>query len=96
MPPTGPARSADVRVARRLQHLGGYTRALVRADTPDDELPLLRTLMDVHPTERGAAKDREIEQQVEGEGLAARGTRDVRRTRAVGREIEDAIDRRTA
>jgi len=79
-----------------LQHLGGYTRALVRADAPDDELPLLRTLMDVHPTELGAAKDREIEEQIEGEGLAARGTRDSRRTRVVGREIEDAIDRRTS
>ncbi len=77
-----------------LQHLGGYTRALVRGDTPDDELPLLRTLMHVHPTEVGAAKDREIEEQIAGEGLAARGTRDSRRARAVGREIEDAIDRR--
>ena len=79
-----------------LQHLGGYTRALVRADAPDDELPLLRRLMDVHPTELGAAKDREIEEQIEGEGLAARGTRDSRRARVVGREIEDAIDRRTS
>ncbi len=79
-----------------LQHLAGYTRSLVWADAPDDELPLLRTLMDVHPTELGAEKDRAIDEQVEGEGLAARGTRDSRRTRAVGREIEDAIDRRMA
>lgn len=78
-----------------LQHLGGYTRALVRADAPDDELALLRTVMDVHPTEVGAAKDREIEEQIAGEGLAARGTRDSRRARVVGGEIEDAIDRRT-
>lgn len=77
-----------------LQHLGGYTRSLVRADAPDDELPLLRTLMDVHPTELGAEKDRAIDEQIEGEGPAARGTRDNRRARAVGREIEDAIDRR--
>ena len=78
-----------------LTHLGGYTRALVRADAPDDELPLLRHLMDVHPTELGAAKDRAIDEEIETQGLAARGTRDTRRARAVGREIEDAIDRRT-
>ena len=53
-------------------------------------------LEDVFPTEVGERKSREIEEQVEGEGLAARGTRDSRRARVVGREIEDAIDRRMA
>ena len=79
-----------------LQHLGGYARSLVRADSPEEDLPLLRLLEDVFPTELGAEKSREIEEQIEGEGLAARGTRDSRRTRVVGREIEDAIDRRMA
>lgn len=79
-----------------LLHLGGYARSLVRADSPEEDLPLLRVLEDVFPTELGERKHREIEEQVEGEGLAARGTRDSRRARVVGREIEDAIDRRTA
>ena len=79
-----------------LLHLGGYARSLIRADSPEEDLPLLRVLEDVFPTELGERKHREIEEQVEGEGLAARGTRDSRRTRVVGREIEDAIDRRTA
>jgi hypothetical protein len=79
-----------------LLHLGGYARSLIRADSPEDDLPLLRVLEDVFPTELGERKHREIEEQVEGEGLAARGTRDSRRARVVGREIEDAIDRRTA
>ena len=79
-----------------LQHLGGYARSLIRADSPEDDLPLLRVLEDVFPTELGAERSRAIEEQIEGEGLAARGTRDSRRTRAVGREIEDAIDRRMA
>ena len=79
-----------------LLHLGGYARSLIRADSPEEDLPLLRVLEDVHPTELGERKSREIEEQVEGEGLAARGTRDSRRTRVVGREIEDAIDRRMA
>ena len=79
-----------------LLHLGGYARSLVRADSPEEDLPLLRVLEDVFPTELGERKSREIEEQVEGEGLAARGTRDSRRTRVVGREIEDAIDRRMA
>ena len=79
-----------------LLHLGGYARSLVRADSPEEDLPLLRVLEDVFPTELGERKHREIEEQVEGEGLAARGTRDSRRTRVVGREIEDAIDRRMA
>ena len=79
-----------------LLHLGGYARSLVRADSPEEDLPLLRVLEDVFPTELGERKHREIEEQVEGEGLAARGTRDSRRTRVVGREIEAAIDRRTA
>ena len=79
-----------------LLHLGGYARSLIRADSPEEDLPLLRVLEDVFPTELGERKHREIEEQVEGEGLAARGTRDSRRARVVGREIEDAIDRRTA
>ena len=79
-----------------LQHLGGYVRSLVRPDSPDEDLPLLRVLEDVFPTELGARESRAIEDQIEGEGLAARGTRDSRRTRVVGREIEDAIDRRMA
>ena len=79
-----------------LQHLGGYARSLIRADSPEEDLPLLRVLEDVFPTALGEERSREIEEQVEGEGLAARGTRDSRRTRVVGREIEDAIDRRTA
>ncbi len=79
-----------------LQHLGGYTRALVRADAPDEDLPLLRTLMAVHPTELGAARSRAIDEEVEEAGLSGRGTRDTRRSRAVGREIEEAIDRRTS
>ena len=77
-----------------LQHLGGYVRSLVRADSPEEDLPLLRVLEDVFPTPLGEQRSRAIEEQVEGEGLAARGTRDSRRTRVVGREIEDAIDRR--
>ena len=79
-----------------LQHLGGYVRSLVRADSPDEDLPLLRVLEDVFPTGLGEQESRAIEEQIEGEGLAARGTRDSRRTRVVGREIEDAIDRRMA
>ena len=79
-----------------LLHLGGYVRSLVRADSPEEDLPLLPVLEDVFPTEVGERKSREIEEQVEGEGLAARGTRDSRRARVVGREIEDAIDRRMA
>lgn len=79
-----------------LQHLGGYTRALVRADAPDEDLPLLRTLMAVHPTELGAARSRAIDEEVEEAGIAGRGTRDTRRARVVGREIEEAIDRRTS
>jgi hypothetical protein len=79
-----------------LQHLGGYVRSLVRPDSPDEDLPLLRVLEDVFPTPVGEQKSRAIEEQLEGEGLAARGTRDSRRTRVVGREIEDAIDRRMA
>lgn len=79
-----------------LLHLGGYVRSLVRADSPEEDLPLLRALEDVFPTELGERKQREIDEQVEGEGLAARGTRDSRRSRVVGREIEDAIDRRMA
>jgi hypothetical protein len=78
-----------------LQHLRGYTRALVRPDAPDDDLPLLRHLVQAHPTELGAAKDRAIDEEIDGLGPAARGTRDSRRARVVGREIEDAIDRRT-
>ncbi len=79
-----------------LQHLGGYARSLVRADSPDEDLPLLRVLEDVFPTELGEEKRRALEEQIEGEGLAARGMRDSRRARVVGREIEDAIDRRMA
>jgi len=79
-----------------LQHLGGYVRSLIRADSPDEDLPLLRVLEDVFPTHVGGEKSRDIEEQIEGEGLAARGTRDRRRARVVGREIEDAIDRRMA
>ena len=79
-----------------LLHLGGYARSLIRADSPEDDLPLLRVLEDVFPTELGERTSREIEDQIEGEGLAARGTRDSRRARVVGREIEDAIDRRMA
>jgi hypothetical protein len=78
-----------------LQHLGGYARSIIRPDSPEDDLPLLRTLEDVHPTELGAAKDRDIEAELDLSGPAGRGTRDLRRLRAVGREIEDAIDRRT-
>lgn len=79
-----------------LLHLGGSVRSLVRPDSPEEDLPLLRVLEDVFPTDLGERKHREIEEQVEGEGLAARGTRDSRRARVVGREIEDAIDRRMA
>ena len=79
-----------------LLHLGGYVRSLIRPDSPEEDLPLLRVLEDVFPTELGERTSREIEDQIEGEGLAARGTRDSRRTRVVGREIEDAIDRRMA
>ena len=68
----------------------------MRADSPDEDLPLLRTLEDVFPTALGEQAHQAIEDQIEGEGLAARGTRDSRRARVVGREIEDAIDRRTA
>ena len=75
-----------------LLHLGGYARSLVRADSPED-LPLLRVLEDVFPTALGEQKHRAVEEQVEGEGLAARGTRDSRRFHVVGPEIEDAIDR---
>ncbi len=53
-------------------------------------------LEDVFPTELGQQKHRAIEEQIEGEGVAARGTRDSRRARVVRREIEDAIDRRMA
>jgi hypothetical protein len=79
-----------------LLHLGGYVRSLIRADSPEEDLPLLRVLEDVFPTELGERTSRELEDQVAGEGLAARGTRDSRRARVVGREIEDAIDRRMA
>jgi len=79
-----------------MQHLGGSIRSLIRADSPDEDLPLLRVVEDVFPTHVGEKKSRAIEEQIEGEGLAARGTRDSRRSRAVGREIEDAIDRRMA
>ncbi|MDP9466708.1 MAG: hypothetical protein M3P31_05655 [Actinomycetota bacterium] len=79
-----------------LLHLGGYARSLIRADSPDEDLPLLRVLEDVFPTELGQQKHRAIEEQIEGEGVAARGTRDSRRARVVRREIEDAIDRRMA
>ena len=79
-----------------LLHLGGYARSLVRADTPDDELALLRHLEEVFPTEVGAAKSAAIDEEVDASGPAGRGTRDARRSRVVGREIEDAIDRRMA
>ena len=79
-----------------LQHLGGYVRAIIRPDSPDDDLPLLRKLEDVHPTELGAAKDREIDAELDVPGAAGRSTRDLRRSRVVGREIEEAIDRRTS
>ena len=79
-----------------LLHLGGYARSLIRADSPEEDLPLLRVLEDVFPTALGEQKHRDLEEQIEGEGLAARGTRDSRRARVVGREIEDAIDRRMA
>ena len=79
-----------------LLHLGGYVRSLIRPDSPDEDLPLLRRLEDVFPTALGEQEHQAIEDQIEGEGLAARGTRDSRRARVVGREIEDAIDRRTA
>lgn len=78
-----------------LQHLGGPVRSIIRPDSPDEDLPLLRRLEDVHPTELGATKEREIEAALDLSGAAGRGTRDLRRTRVVGREIEDAIDRRT-
>ena len=77
-----------------LLHLGGYARSLIRADSPDDELPLLRHLEDIFPTQAGAAKAAAIEEEVDEQGPAGRGTRDSRRSRVVGREIEDAIDRR--
>ena len=79
-----------------LLHLGGYARSLVRADTPDDELALLRHLEEVFPTQIGAAKSAAIDEEVDVSGPAGRGTRDARRSRVVGREIEDAIDRRMA
>lgn len=77
-----------------LLHLDGYVRSLIRADSPDEDLPLLRKLADVFPTELGVALDATIDREVEALGAAARGTRDSRRSRAVGREIEEAIDRR--
>ncbi len=92
------AREEAARERRLQDELGVLTnlRSLIRPDSPEEDLPLLRVLEDVFPTELGERKHREIEEQVEGEGLAARGTRDSRRTRVVGREIEEAIDRRTA
>jgi hypothetical protein len=77
-----------------LLHLGGYARSLIRADSPDDELPLLRHLEEIFPTELGAAKAAAIDEEVDASGPTGRGTRDSRRSRAVGREIEEAIDRR--
>jgi hypothetical protein len=77
-----------------LLHLGGYARSLIRADSPPEELALLRTIEDIFPTEVGAAKAAAIEEEVDEQGPAGRGTRDSRRSRVVGREIEDAIDRR--
>jgi hypothetical protein len=77
-----------------LLHLGGYARSLVRADSPDDELALLRHLEEIFPTEVGAARAAEIDEEVDASGPAGRGTRDARRSRMVGREIEEAIDRR--
>jgi hypothetical protein len=77
-----------------LLHLGGYARSLIRADSPPDELALLRTIEDIFPTEAGAAKAAAIEEEVDEQGPAGRGTRDSRRSRVVGREIEEAIDRR--
>jgi len=77
-----------------LLHLGGYARSLIRPDSPDDELALLRTIEDIFPTEVGAAKAAAIEEEVDASGPAGRGTRDARRSRVVGREIEEAIDRR--
>ena len=78
-----------------LQHLGGYARSIIRPDSPEEDLPLLRELEGIHPTGLGAAKDREIDAELDLSGPVGRGTRDLRRTRAVGREIEDALDRRT-
>jgi len=77
-----------------LLHLGGYARSLVRADSPDDELALLRHLEEIFPTELGAAKAAAIDREVDASGPTGRGTRDARRSRVVGREIEQAIDRR--
>ena len=77
-----------------MQHLSGYARSLVRTDSPDDELALLRHIEDILPTEVGADRAAVIDEEVDASGPAGRGTRDARRSRVVGREIEDAIDRR--
>lgn len=79
-----------------LQHLHGYTRALVRSDADEQDLPLLRALVDVHPTEGGRAKLQAVDADAQAQGAGVRSNRDGLRSRAVGREIEEAIDRRTA
>ena len=79
-----------------LQHLHGYTRALIRSDADEQDLPLLRALVDVHPTDAGRAKLKAVDADMEAQGAGVRSNRDGLRSRAVGREIEEAIDRRTA
>ena len=78
-----------------LLHLGGSARSLIRADSPEADLPLLRVLEDVFPTELGGASTARSRSRSRlrawppGAPVTAGG-------RVVGREVEDAIDRRTA
>lgn len=78
------------------QHLAGFLRAFVRSDTPDDDLPVTRVVLDVRPTEVGRVRYREIVDAVEGESAGMTGQLAVREAlhREVAREIDRAIERR--
>ena len=80
------------------QHLSGYVRSLIREDAPDDDLPLLRRVTGIHPTQVGADKVEAIRAALleagEDPGRGLDYSVQQRVTVEVGAEITDAIDRR--